>query len=204
MRRLAGRFLVLVAIVSVIGACGGDSKSTGTAVTTSPGAADPLEALLVTSLPDGFEFVPDDVASTGPSDLAKAAHDDGGPDAEAVLTAAGFVHGYQRAWQSSDQKTLVIVFLYQFSAAEGAVSYRDRTIATLGADTTLEATEFTVAGVPDATGWSLKYLTGSVDYAASVLCNNGGYLVYVMVVGGTDPDNRALAAQLAVDQYGRL
>jgi hypothetical protein len=203
-----------VAAVSLVGACSDDSKSTGTTatnpaatgpvVTTGDLAADPLEALLITSLPDGFELVPDNVASTGPSDLAKAAHDDGGTDAEAVLTAAGFVHGYQRAWQSSDQKTLIIAFLYQFATADGAVSYRDRTVASLAADTTLAVTEFAVSGIPDAVGSSLKYLTGSVNYAASVLCTNGGYLVYLMVVGGTDPDNRALAAQLAADQYGRL
>ena len=57
-----------------------------------------LEALVISSVPVGFVAQPDAVGDTGPSDLAKAARDDGQPDALQALRAEGFVRGYQRLW----------------------------------------------------------------------------------------------------------
>jgi hypothetical protein len=163
-----------------------------------------LEDLLITSVPEGFVQIDDDVADTGPSDLAKAVRDDGGPDAEAVLTDAGFVGGYQRSWQTEDASGLIIVFLYQFSDASGASSYGDRMIETFDNDPTFEAVPFDVDGIPDVAARSLTNLAADGGLASSVVFTKNGYLVQIVVLGPTDSANQTLAGQLALDQYNLL
>jgi hypothetical protein len=163
-----------------------------------------LEALLITSLPAEYAQIDDSEADTGPSDLAKAVSDDGGADAEAVLTGAGFVDGYQRSWQTEDQSSTIIVFLYQFSKADGAASYRDRTIDTFDSEATLKALAFKVDGIPDASGRSLTNLEADGRLASSVVFSKIGYMVQIVVVGPTDNANQILARQLALDQFNRL
>lgn len=203
----------------VFAACGGSSPSsveTTGSTTTSPTttasslvdqtvvAADPLEALLISSVPVAFTRVDDNEAGTGPSDLAKAVSDDGRSDAEAVLTEAGFMGGYQRAWQTDDQSTFVVVFLYQFSSPEGAVAYGDRAIKAFDTDTTLTSKAFEVADIPDAKGRSLINLNTGGGLAASISFTKDGYLVQLNVIGPTDDANQTLAQQLAADQFSRL
>ena len=167
-------------------------------------AAGPLEALLITLLPAEYAQIDDSEADTGPSDLAKAVSDDGGADAEAVLTAAGFVNGYQRSWQTDDQSSLIIVFLYQFSKADGAASYADRTLDTFDTDAVLKAVPFKVDGIPGASGRSLTNLEADGRLASAVLFSKTGYLVQIVVVGPTDNANQILVRQLALDQFNRL
>lgn len=219
------RIAVCVAGAVMLVACGSDPRpaatsggetTTATAVQTSPptddtvgvtdaaSAAESLENLLITSLPEGFVQIDDDIADTGPSDLAKAVRDDGGADAEAVLTDAGFVSGYQRSWQTEDESGLIIVFLYEFSDAGGAASYGDRTIETFDNEPTFEAVPFDVDGIPDVAARSLTNLAADGGLASSVVFTKNGYLVQIVVLGPTDSDNQALAGQLALDQYNRL
>jgi hypothetical protein len=166
--------------------------------------ADSLEALLITSLPDGYAQVDDAEADTGASDLAKAARDDGGADAEAVLTGAGFVEGFQRSWQTQDQTGLIIAFLYEFSEADGAAMYAERAIETFESDPALAAVPFEVDGIPDANGRSLTNLEVDGGLASSIVFSTGGYLVQIVVIGPTGDANQALAQQLAQDQFDRL
>ncbi|MGH9206022.1 MAG: hypothetical protein ACRD1G_05625, partial [Acidimicrobiales bacterium] len=98
-------------------------------------AAQQLAGLLITNdqLPSGLSIAPDQVGDTGPSNLAKAVHDDVGPNARAVLTQDQFVAGYQRMWRDSpsNQATQVVDFLYQFSGSGGALSYQQRIVTLL-------------------------------------------------------------------------
>jgi hypothetical protein len=69
-----------------------------------------LSQLLITAGPSGFAQQPDSTGDTGPSDLAKAARDDGKPDATSVLKKDGFVAGYQRLWADPKGGTYVVVY----------------------------------------------------------------------------------------------
>lgn len=220
--RFARCVACLACAFSVV-ACGSDSDSAtpadtqateaavSTAAPTDTSSDEPdaavdssLEALLITSLPDGFIQVDDAVADTGPSDLAKAVRDDGGTDAEQVLTDAGFVAGFQRSWETLDQTELIIVFLYEFSDPDGAASYAERAIASFESDPTLEATPFEINSIPGANGRSMTNLLADGGLASSIVFTIDGYLVQVVVIGATDEANQALAQQLATDQYNRL
>jgi len=174
---------------------------------TLPGshADDTLEALLITSVPDGFRQVDDSEADTGPSDLEKAAKDDGGgADSTATLSDAGFVSGYQRAWQTDDQRGVIILFLYEFSTQYGAESYGERLIALFDSEPTLEAVPFDVDGVPNATGRSMTSLEADARLSSSVVFYKNGFLVQVVVISPTDTEGQTLVQQLAIDQFSRL
>jgi hypothetical protein len=198
----------------LLAACGSDAKSTDTTMadvaieTTVPSdtasTSSDLEGLLVTSLPAGFTQLDDSDVDTGPSDFAKAVSDDGGTDAEEVLTSTGFVSGFQRAWESEDGSTRIVVFLYEFSKAEGAATYRDRVVEPFETDATLTAVPFDVNGIPDAIGRSLTNLVSEGDLAAAVVFSSGVHLVQVAVLGPTDEANQTLAQQVALDQFSRL
>jgi hypothetical protein len=199
----------------VFAACSSDAKSAATATTdvaaetTVPSAtaapSGDLDALLITSLPAGFTQMDDIEVDTGPSDFAKAVSDDGGTDAEEVLTSAGFVNGYQRAWQGDDGNARIVVFLYQFSKDDGAASYADRSIEGFDADPSIEPTPFDIAEIPGARGRSMTNLEADGDTAVAVVFTKGGYLVQILVLGGsTDEVNQTLAQQLAKDQFDRL
>lgn len=225
MQNHLSRIAVCAAGAVMVVACGSDPRpaatsgeetTTAPAVETAPptddtvgvtdtvSAADSLEGLLVTSVPEGYIQIDDAIADTGPSDLAKAVRADGGTDAEAVLTGAGFVSGYQRSWQTEDETGLIIVFLYQFSDSSGASSYGARTIETFDSDPTLEAVPFEVDGIPDVAARSLTSLEADGRLGASVVFTKNGYLVQIVVLGPTDGENQALAGQLALDQYNLL
>jgi hypothetical protein len=98
----------------------------------------------------------------------------------------------------------IIVFLYQFSKADGATSYGGRTIDTFDTDTTLKAVPFKVDGIPDASGRSLTNLEADGGLASSVVFSKTGYLVQIVVVGLTNNANQTLAQKLALDQFNRL
>jgi hypothetical protein len=202
--------LTAVTALALVG-CSGGKKDEGTATTrTTVAAADrttttgaaaagskaaALETLLVTAVPSGYRAQPDDVGDTGPSDLAKAASDDGDPDATAVLTSAGFVAGYQRLWVNQNDDEL-IVFLYQFAQPAGATSYNERSIAGSG-----PATAFAVAGVPGAKGFSVS---DAQNTSAVVFFTKGAYLVQVVSNTSAGKAQSELVTTIATDQYQRL
>ena len=158
-----------------------------------------LADLFITSLPSGFALQPDSVGDTGPSDLAKAARDDGSAGAAALLTQDGFVAGYQRMWAQQSDGTYVVVFLYRFDNPAGAVSYEQHGVGLMTADPSGPKTSVSVPGISGATG-----LTGTVqgrpvdgvDYAKE------DYVVQVGMQGTSA--SPGVAIQLAQDQFARL
>jgi hypothetical protein len=165
----------------------GHGSGTASAATTA------LQARLLTGLPAGYVQQPDNVGDTGPSDLAKAVRDDGSPDARQVLTADGFVAGYQRLWAKGNDQ--IIDFVYEFTNPAGASSYLARSVHTaLG-----KATPFDVTGIPGATGLASQEngVRGLVVYFT-----RGDFLSQVVVSG---PDaTPGLATSLAHQQFGLL
>lgn len=170
-----------------------------TAATVAPD--DPLEQLLVTSVPEGFAQVDDELGDTGPSDLAKAIRDDGEPDAEQVLTDAGFVRGYQRFWETEDQSGLIIVFLYEFSDPDGAAAYAERALQLTEGNAAVAPVEFDVEGIPGAVGRTLSDETGVSSF---IVFTSSNYLVQIAVVDTEEAASQGLAQQLSVDQFARL
>src|SRR5207253_2023084 len=114
-------------------------------------ATNALESRLISAVPAGFKQEADNVGDTGPSNLEKAAADDGETDAKDVLTRDGFVAGYQRLWTSgAGQDNQIVDFLYQFKTAGGASDYLQRQVASAKSDG--DTKEFTVDGIPGAVG----------------------------------------------------
>jgi hypothetical protein len=191
MRRTA---CLALALLTLLPAACGDDDDTGDAAeetttttaapdatgTTAPGVVcDPVAldaAALADARPDGvpagYELQPEAVGDTGPSDLAKAAEDDGEDGAEAALSGARFRRGYQWLWISDDDSQL-IGFVYEFCDEAGAGAYRDRGLSRTG------LTEFPVEtdgseALQGAEGRSGA--TGPVG-TARVLVVRGPYLV---------------------------
>ena len=162
---------------------------------------DPLEQLLLTSVPEGFAQVDDELGDTGPSDLAKAIRDDGEPDAEQVLTDAGFVRGYQRFWETEDQSGLIIVFLYEFSDPDGAAAYAERALQLTEGNAAVTPVEFDVEGIPGAVGRLLSDETGASSF---VVFTSSNYLVQIVVVDTEEAASQDLAQRLSLDQFARL
>lgn len=201
---------VLVAVVltaTVLAGCKAPSAKTSftstsvvetsTSTTVAPATAS-LEAKLLTDVPDGYAQETDDVGDTGPSDLAKAVRDDGKPDAQTALTAAGFVAGYQRLWTKADGA--FVAFLFQFQTTTGAQNYLKRLIgAASGSGDATPVTEFAVPGIPGAKGYAGK----SPDGDSVVVAFARGVYAAQIVVTGIDA-NPTLANSLATQQYKLL
>jgi hypothetical protein len=163
----------------------------------APGSG--LASLLITALPTGFQQAPDGANGTGPTDLAKAASDDGGADATQVLTADGYVAGYQRAWTNgaTDQ---FIEGLYQFRSPAGASNWLARDLAQdLNPPAGDRVVPFVVPGIPRAQGVALSGKDGS---AALIVFAKGDFQVHLETEGPTVTP--AVLVGLAKAQYSRL
>ena len=159
--------------------------------------SDALGQMLIPSI-DGFTLQPHDVGDTGPSDLDKAADDDGRPDAEERLTREGFVVGYQSFFTSPDG-VYVVLFLYEFDSRVGAWSEfdyfaREMTRGNYG------AVALTVPGVPGAFGVENQ---DDANHFEWVQFAHGPYWVLVQAQGPLEVDLPS-AADLAAEQYQRL
>lgn len=95
--------------------------------------ADEMISLTVEAVPEGFELQPDDVGDTGPSNLDKAASDDGEDDAERTLTDLKFRRGYQWLWATAAEEQIVS-FVYEFCNGAGARGYLERGQEIVAAD----------------------------------------------------------------------
>jgi hypothetical protein len=192
---------------------GGQEKSTAegqvetTATTTKAPSVkvaknlDGLAKALDISVPDGYMLQPDQVGDTGPSDIDKASHDDGGNDAHDVLTRTRFVRGYQRMWSRSETDDFV-VYLYQFADHAGAVEYTNRLTADATAPTPgVTLGTFTVPEINGAVGVNAS---DSTSANSSVTFVKGPYSVQIVVTGATPTGLRSLATALAEEQYSRL
>ena len=178
----------------------------GSTPTTTP--VDPLGAMMVGDIP-GYTRQPDDIADTGPTNLAKAALDDVGCnlscDARGELTSSGFVRGYQRGWTNLDasgQEAQNFVFLYQFASPTGAQGYaahwRD-TLLTTNQGAAVQ--EFTPPFVPGAIGLRVADKSGSTGIA---IFAKGPYAVKAQVTASPELDESGPATSLAALQFQRL
>ncbi len=174
----------------------GGSAPAPTAPASAASAA--LARLLLTTLPPGYQQAADSVGQTGPSDLAKAAGDDGGADARQVLMFDQFVAGYQRLWSNGSSQ--IIEFLYEFGTPRGAVAYGQRQLANAATPAAGDhVTPFTVPGLPDAHGFTSSGTDGPGDV---VMFSKGRFLAQV-VVAGPAATPRGVTA-LAALQFERL
>lgn len=171
----------------VFGNIPGNGQGSGkvTAATTA------LEPKVLTDVLAGYTREADDVGDTGPSDLEKAIRDDGEDGAREALV--NFVAGYQRLWTKGDNE--IVVFLYQFTSADGASKYAKRW--TDGSDGS--TAEFAVAGIAGAKGFTS---TDDEEPGAAIVFTRGVYLVQ-LVMSGTD-GSEANATRLAKAQFDRL
>jgi len=201
------RFAAVALVLPAIASCssGGSSAKQSAAsipatATTAAGAnaAARLATLLIADLPAGYIQQPDTVGDTGPSDLAKAARDDGKPDAVGALTADRFLAGYQRLWATADRSKRIIVYLYDFQTSAGASAYEKRSITDDENDPESRAVPFPVSSIPGATGLA----SAQRPTVALVVFARGSYVV--QVVTSTPTGSRSLAEQLAAQQYGRI
>jgi hypothetical protein len=177
----------------------GDGAKAKGASTTQ---ADPeeLEALMVSEVPTGYVLQPDDVGDTGPSDLDKAARDQGEDPAEsrAFLEEAGFRRGYQRLWLDPERRR-IIVFVYEFTDRAGALSQLD------------EASELAEAQGIVATG-SIEGILGStvlhapapLGATAAGMFVKGSSAVQVIADGDTRAEAESILTRVARDQFDRL
>ena len=139
-----------------------------------------MESLIVDEVPDGFERGPDLDYDTGPSDLAKAARDEGLDDGESALTELQFRRGYQRLWRNEAGDQLV-VFLYEFCDAAGAEGYVGRAIGRSVA-TKPDLETFEVSAIPGALGYRG---TGQSGGAAMILVPSGAFVLQVLAYGAS-------------------
>lgn len=206
----------LLSVAAFAGACSSNAADSELPLTVAPRAtissaagdttvaatpsADPLDSLLITSVPSGYSRQADDVGDTGASDLAKAVNDDGRTDARAILINAGFVRGYQRLWQS-DSEHQIVVFIYQFKTAEGADSFNTDGLNRIRSDSTIQSAPFPITGIPGAVGLSA---TGTTNSGAAAFFTKGVYMVQIHVVDPSVPTSEKVAQQVAADQFARL
>jgi hypothetical protein len=161
---------------------------------------------MLTTVPSGFMLQPNSVGDTGPSNLAKAAHDDGGAGARAALERAGFLRGFQRLWTNPDETAQNFIILYQFKSKAGATLYARRTRALLprGLKKGHRAIALAVTGIPDAFGFVGPGPSGG--NGAVVVFQHGVYLIDTAANtnAGSASDEGAAVEALALAQYARL
>jgi hypothetical protein len=196
--------------IALCGACSSSSPSKSadtstTRVSTARGAPtsfSELESRIVTKVPADFVEQPPEAFDTGPSDLAKAIKDDGGPNAGKVLRAEKFVRGYQRIWIGPEHAQ-IIVFIYQFESSAGARQDFARTTREVTAKRPSGAYRFVIPGLPaDRT---VGIAGASKDAAvAGVFFTKGVFNVQINCNGERLSGLQARATAIAKDQFRRL
>ena len=171
-----------------------------TVASTVPGPD--LARLILVTVASGYAMVPDKVADTGPTDLAKATRDDVNANAPEVLRQTGFLDGYQRLWQSAGGLDDNTILLYRFATPAGAEQFLAHWLDELGATTKdVTPTRFAVLLPAPAYGVRGQYQTSS---SAVVVFAKGSYAVQASVQGPPGQDETRVANQLALAQYSRL
>jgi hypothetical protein len=173
-----------------------------TTTTSIPGL--PLEPLILKVAPSGFERKPDSFADTGPVDLNKAVQDDPfsrESDARRILSAAGFLQGYQRQWATEPAVSQNFIYVYQFETPEGAVSYLAQWREAAVAGPTRAAPVPFTPSLAGATGLKSNDEQGS---SGLVLFSKGPYAVQAVVTGAAGIDQSEPAGVLAFAQYALL
>jgi hypothetical protein len=184
------------------------SPAAGAIGTPLPETAAAFEALLVTEVPSGLPRVPDGELAPPAGektidDVAGYAED--AADQRSVLEDYGYRHGWERFWRSDE--ALTSVFVDQFAAPSGAVSYAD--------DLVRNDAEY-YGGVPhpspDGLPEECALMTveepdphlGLPGPAAFSWCPHGVFSVSVAATAGTADAARAEALAVTLEQLGRL
>jgi hypothetical protein len=209
------RWAALAALATItLAACGGggneptsvegsiDDPSASVASASVARSMADLEKSLDISVPEGYERTPDAIGDTGPSDLEKAARDDGSADARDVLTRTRFVRGYQRMWTGVSQDDEIAAYVYQFADTAGAVEYTNRLNASILAPA--EGVTVTPFDVPDIHGGAGANVVEPSFASASVTFVKGPYSVQMVVTGARPTGLESLATAMAEEQYSRL
>jgi hypothetical protein len=201
--RAAVRVGVAVVIVTVLaGACSSSSSKPTAVARVAPRSAAELEARVLSKGPAGFVRQAEDVGDTGPSDLAKAARDEGTANAEELLRSEGFVRGYQRLWIGPSHEQL-IVFVYQFGSPAGVRHFFARQTKDLATKPLRGAHKFPVAFLPPAQAVGIA--GANADSAAAVIrLRSGVFVVQVICNDSTLPGLQSRALAVAESQYRRL
>ncbi len=176
--------------------------TTTTTAPTGPTSAAELESKLSNVVPPGFRVQPDSVDDTGPSDLAKAARDEGSEDGGAVLRGEHFVRGYQRLWVDGAKHRLALV-VYQFENQAGATENFNRGADLLRATAFGHAFPFPLNGF--ATGSTLA-LVAKVpgEYAVVAMTHRGPFVIQIRLGGAKPEPLEAAVAAMLTDQATRL
>ena len=183
----------VLTLVAGLAACGSSGSS----------SSSKIEKYLVADVPAEFTQQDDDLAGTGPTDLAKAAADAGFNGAAAFLQQAGFVAEHQRIWTTGDFRSTIFVRLSQFGADAGAAQYCSK-LAELLRGKAAAPTDFTVDGVPGAVGVRASDRAGS---ASAVFAPKGRWCVEALWGGTNDvpaDEQIAKATGLFRQQYDKL
>ncbi len=221
MNKTSLKIVSVILLALIISGCSSDKKEeskkaerTKNTVVTSMTTieSDPVGKLIITEVPSEFKVMDDVYGDTGPSDLDKAVRDDS-PDADEktrqLFVDEGFIHGYQRLWQTSDDNQQIIVFIYEFKTAEGAKSFstRDKDKAIKFDDEhDYKYETSTYDEIPDS-----QVITGSSQSngfgGVAVTFNKGKYAGQVVVNASLDvkdPFYLSIAKNLAIELYNKV
>ena len=190
----------------------GERRTTTT--TAAPPAVDAasIEPLISTAGPAGYRRESDREAETGAVDFDAAVYDDGEEDSAAFFRRHHFEAGWDRAWSRDGVEDAdgeapyydVYDTVYRFREAGGAEAYMRRVVEYIEETNEVmevEATTFTVPGVPGAKG----YVASEDDYHfAAVVFTKGRYTVRIEGSEESKDKAKEVASAMARDQYNRL
>jgi hypothetical protein len=191
----AARIAVIVMIAALLSsACSSSSSGTPTSFAE-------LEGHLLAKAPSGFVQQPDTVDDTGPTDLARAAREEGAAD-DGVLRAEGFVRGFRRLWIGPEHAQ-ILISVYQFETPAGARKNFARFKRASDTKPPPGAHKFAIPflGPSQAVGFAG---TAQGDSAAAAVYVNGVFGVQVICNGPRLPELQRRAIAVAKAQFLEL
>jgi hypothetical protein len=173
-----------------------------------PSSAAELEALLVEAVPSGLPRVPDDELDPPAGEKTiddVARYGDDADEQREVLTAYGYLRGWERFWRSGD--ALTSVFIDQFEGSEGAGSYAED-LARNDAEYYSGSLDHSPADLPDGCVLMVRDFPtpeqGLAGPAAFSWCASAVFTVAVAAVAATPAEARAELTAVTVEQLDRL
>lgn len=148
---------------------------------SEPPALD-LPALVATTIPAGFNPLPDQPGRLGPLDAAGAAAvlDRSGQTPPERLVQAGFRRGYAKAWSKPETQEVILDVLVEFGDDEAAEVFARRVV-----ESRARLASFEVPGVPDAVGFERGPATPTAaDPAQREVVVRRGRVVAIVVMAG--------------------
>lgn len=191
----------------------GGGRSTTTTAAPPAVEAHSIEPLIVSAGPADYRRETDREAETGAVDFDAAVYDDGEEDSAAFFRRHHFEAGWDRAWsrdgaEDDDGEAPyydVYDTVYRFREAGGAEAYMRRVveyIEQLNDDMEVQATTFTVPGVPGAKGYAVS--DEDFGHYATVVFSKGRYTVHIESSEESKDKAKDIASAMARDQYARL